>query len=68
MIEFNNIFCFHTFSLIQRAWKNNDNQDKLTNRAKEKEQKSNQLNTVTTEHIAQTTQLINRSEENKEKS
>ena len=35
---------------------NIDNQDKIhTNTKKEKEQKSNLLNTVTTEHIAQTT-------------
>ena len=46
---------------------NIDNQDKIhTNTAKEKEQKSNLLNTVTTEHIAQTTQSTNRSEQNKE--
>ena len=46
---------------------NIDNQDKIhTNTAKEKEQKSNLLNTVTTEHIAQTAQSTNRSEQNKE--
>ena len=33
---------------------------------KEKEKKSNLLNTVTTEHIAQTTQSTNKSEQNKE--
>ena len=35
--------------------------------AKEKEQKRNLLNTVTTEYITQTTQSANRSEQNKEK-
>ena len=46
---------------------NIDNQDKIhTNTAKEKEQQSNLLNTVTTEHIAQTTQSTNRSKQNKE--
>ena len=40
-----------------------ENQDKIySNTAKEKEQKSNLLNTVTTKHIAQTTQSANRSE------
>ena len=43
------------------------NQDKThTNRAKEKEQKSILLNTVTTEHIVQRTQPTNRFEQNKE--
>ena len=46
---------------------NIDNQDKIhTNTGKEKEQKSNPLNRATTEHIAQTTQSTNRSEQNKE--
>ena len=46
---------------------NIDNQDKIrADTAKEKERKSNLLNTVTTEHIAQTTQSTNRSEQNKE--
>ena len=46
---------------------NIDNQEKIhTNKAKEKEQKSKLLNTVTTEHIAQTTQSTNISEQNKE--
>ena len=45
---------------------NTDNQDKIhTNTAKEKQQKSNLLNTVATEHIAQTTQSRNRSDQNK---
>ena len=35
--------------------------------AKEKEQKRNPINTVTIEHITQTTQSTNRSEQNKEK-
>ena len=35
--------------------------------AKEKEQKRNPINTVTVEHITQTTQSTNRSEQNKEK-
>ena len=47
--------------------KNIDKQEKIhTNTAKEKEQKSKLLNTVTTEHIAQTAQSTNRSEQNKE--
>ena len=46
---------------------NIDNQDKIhTNTAKGKEQKSNLLNTVPTEHIAQKAQSTNRSEQNKE--
>ena len=46
---------------------NIDNQDKIhTNTAKEKEKRSNLLNTVTTEHIAQTIQSTNRSEQNEE--
>ena len=46
---------------------NIDNQDKIhTNTAKGKAQKSNLLNTVTTEHIAQKTQSTNRTEQNKE--
>ena len=45
-----------------------NNQDKThTITAKEKEQKSNLLNTVTTEHIAQTTQQIDQNKiKNKE--
>ena len=47
---------------------NVNSQDKThTITAKEKEQKRNLLNTVTTEHITQTTQSTNRSEQNKEK-
>ena len=47
---------------------NVNSQDKThTITAKEKEQKRNRLNTVTTEHITQTTQSTNRSEQNKEK-
>ena len=47
---------------------NIDNQEKIhTNTAKEKEQRSNLLNTVTTEHITQTTLSTNRSEQNKSK-
>ena len=47
---------------------NINSQDKThTITAKEKEQKRNLLNTVTTEHIAQTTQSTNRPEQNKEK-
>ena len=43
-------------------------QDKThTITAKEKEQNRNQMNIVTTEHITQATQSINRSEQNKEK-
>ena len=46
---------------------NINSQDKTYNIiAKEKEQKGNLLNAVTTEHIAQTTQSTNRSEKNKE--
>ena len=46
---------------------NIDSQEKIhTNTAKEKEQRSNLLNTVATEHIAQTTQSTNRSEQNQE--
>ena len=52
------------------SWKqriNIDNKDTIhANAAKEKEQKSNQLNTVTTEHKVQTTQWTKRSEQNKE--
>ena len=45
-----------------------NSQDKThTITAKEKEQKRNLLNTVTNEHITQTTQSTNRSEQNKEK-
>ena len=45
---------------------NIDNQGKIhTNTAKEKEEKSKLLNTVTTEHIVQTTQSTNISEQNK---
>ena len=40
---------------------------KLTPIKQNQEQKSNQLNLVTTEHIAQTTQSTNRTEQNKEK-
>ena len=48
--------------------KNVDNQDKIyTNKPEESEQEGNQLNTVTTEHIAQTTQSTNRSEQNNNK-
>ena len=47
---------------------NVNSQDKThTITAKEKEQKRNRLNTVTTEHMTQTTQSTNRSEQNKEK-
>ena len=47
---------------------NINGQDKThTITAKEKEQKRSLLNTVTTEHIAQTTQSTNKSELNKEK-
>ena len=52
------------------SWKqriNIDNKDTIhANAAKEKEQKSNQLNTVTTEHKVQTTQWRKRSEQNEE--
>ena len=45
-----------------------NSQDKThTITAKEKEQKRNPINTVTIEHITQTTQSTNRSEQNKEK-
>ena len=51
---------------IQRI--NISSQDKThTITSKEKEQKKNQLNTVTTEHIAQTTQSTHRSEQNNER-
>ena len=47
---------------------NVNSQDKThTITAKEKEQKRNPINTVTIEHITQTTQSTNRSEQNKEK-
>ena len=47
---------------------NVNSQDKThTITAKEKEQKRNLLNTVTTEQIAETTQSTNRSEQNREK-
>ena len=43
-----------------------DNQGKIRKKiAKEKKQKSNQLNTVTTEYVAQTTESTNGSKENK---
>ena len=46
---------------------NINNQDKIyTVTAKQKEQNSDLLNTVTTEHIAQATQSTNRLEQNKE--
>ena len=45
-----------------------NSQDKThTITAKEKEQKRNPINTVTIEHITQTTQSTTRSEQNKEK-